>query len=343
MDQSVYGSQPTSYLPGKPGPSMILVTGANGQIGVDLLNALSIQHGPEALLATDVRPPLADPPPVPFSVLDVTDESAIARVLDENDVTSIVHLAGILSATGQQYPDLCWSVNVTGLKHMLDAARSRGISLFWPSSIAAFGPTTPRVDTPQSTITEPGTMYGVTKVTGELLSKFYASHYDVDVRSVRFPGVISHAAPPGGGTTDWAVAMFFEAVSHSSYRCFVGPDTRMPMMYMPDAVKSVMDLIAADPTALTVRTSYNIASISFTPAELADAIRQWIPDFSISYAPDYRQQIADSWPESINDDEARRDWNWQPDFDLPAMVRDMLWNVAGRLGHRKLQERMSPD
>ena len=320
---------------------MILITGANGQIGVDLAEALSVRHGTEQLLATDLRPPLTDPPLVPFEVLDVTDERAVERLLDRYAFTQIIHLAGILSATGQQYPDLCWSVNVTGLKHMLDAARSRQIQLFWPSSIASFGPTTPRSHTPQHTITEPRTMYGVTKVAGELLSQFYASTYDVDVRSVRFPGVVSHAAPPGGGTTDWAVAMFFDAVSKGSYQCFVGPDTRMPMMYMPDAVKSVLDLLDANADRLTVRTSYNVASISFTPAELADAITRHMPSFTCTYAPDYRQQIADSWPQSIDDTPAREDWDWQPDFDLDAMVYDMLTSVARRLGHMSLLDRLS--
>ncbi len=319
---------------------MILITGANGQIGVDLAEALSAQHGTDHLLATDLRPPLADPPPVPFEVLDVTDERAVERLFSRCDFTQIIHLAGILSATGQQYPDLCWSVNVTGLKHMLDAARQHEIPLFWPSSIASFGPTTPRVETPQHTITEPKTMYGVTKVTGELLSQFYAAQYDVDVRSVRFPGVVSHAAPPGGGTTDWAVAMFFDAVSKGSYQCFVGPDTRMPMMYMPDAVKSVLDLLRADSRRLTVRTSYNVASISFTPAELAGAIQKHVPGFTCTYAPDYRQDIADSWPESIDDNPARTDWDWQPDFDLDGMVLDMLTGVARRLGHTTLLARL---
>lgn len=319
---------------------MILITGANGQIGVDLAEALSAQHGTDHLLATDLRPPLTDPPPVPFEVLDVTDERAVERLLDRYDFKQIIHLAGILSATGQQYPGLCWSVNVTGLKHMLDAARERRIPLFWPSSIATFGPTTPRIDTPQHTITEPRTMYGVTKVTGELLSQFYAAQYGVDVRSVRFPGVVSHAAPPGGGTTDWAVAMFFDAVSKGSYQCFVGPDTRMPMMYMPDAAKSVLDLLEAKADRLTVRTSYNVAAISFTPAELADAISKHLPGFTCSYTPDYRQEIADSWPQSIDDSSARHDWDWQPDYDLEGMVFDMLTSVARRLGHTTLLERL---
>ncbi len=319
---------------------MILITGANGQIGVDLTETLSARHGADRLLATDLRPPQADPPPVPFEVLDVTDERAVERLLDRHEFTQIIHLAGILSATGQQYPDLCWSVNVTGLKHMLDAARQRQIPLFWPSSIASFGPTTPRTDTPQHTITEPRTMYGVTKVTGELLSQFYAAQYGVDVRSVRFPGVVGHAAPPGGGTTDWAVAMFFDAVSRGSYRCFVGPDTRMPMMYMPDAVKSVLDLLAADADRLTVRTSYNVAAISFTPAELADAISRYMPGFTCTYVPDYRQDIADSWPQSIDDSSARNDWDWLPDYGLDRLVFDMLMNVARRLGHTSLLERL---
>ena len=306
---------------------MILITGASGQIGVDLADELVRRHGPGNVLVTDLRMPEKQRPGRVYDVLDVTYMESVEKIIQSRDISVIYHLAGILSATGERHPELAWNVNVNGVRNVLEAARRFGCRVFWPSSIAVFGPTTPKIDTPQATVTEPGTMYGATKVTGELLCKFHATHHDLDVRSVRFPGIISHSAPPGGGTTDWAVDMFFQAVRHGHYTCFVTEDTRLPMMYMPDAVKSVLDLMDADSACISIRTSYNLTAFSFSSGELAEAIRAYIPDFTCDYAPDFRQDIADSWPQSIDDSCAREDWNWQPEYDLDAMVRDMLHHV----------------
>ncbi len=310
---------------------MILITGASGQIGVDLADYLVEKHGPDTVLVTDLRMPEKQRPNRIYDVLDVTYMESVEKIIQHRNVTEIYHLAGILSATGERHPELAWNVNVNGVRNVLEAARRFDCRVFWPSSIAVFGPTTPKVNTPQATVTEPGTMYGATKVTGELLCKFHATHHGLDVRSVRFPGIISHAAPPGGGTTDWAVDMFFQAVRHGHYTCFVTEETRLPMMYMPDAVKSVIDLMAADPDRITVRTSYNLTAFSFSAGELAAAIRKHIPDFTCDYAPDFRQDIADSWPQSIDDHCAQDDWDWQPDYNLDAMVTDMLHHVRIRI------------
>ena len=307
---------------------MILVTGAQGQIGIDLADALVERHGDGQVVVTDLRIPELLRKGRIYDVLDVTYMESVKKILDAHPIHTIYHLAGILSATGERHPELAWNVNVNGVRNILEAAQVAGCKVFWPSSIAVFGPTTPRINTPQETVTEPGTMYGATKVTGELLCKFHATHHGLDVRSVRFPGIISHAAPPGGGTTDWAVDMFFQAVRTGTYECFVTEETRLPMMYMPDAVKSVLDLMDADADNITVRTSYNLTAFSFSAGELAEAIKQHIPGFTCTYKPDFRQDIADSWPESIDDSRAKRDWNWQPSYDLDAMVEDMLEEVA---------------
>ena len=310
---------------------MILITGASGQIGVDLADELVDRHGPDQVLVTDLRMPEKLRPGREYDVLDVTYMESVEKIIQHRNVHTIYHLAGILSATGERHPELAWNVNVNGVRNVLEAARRFECRVFWPSSIAVFGPTTPKINTPQATVTEPGTMYGATKVTGELLCKFHATHHDLDVRSVRFPGIISHAAPPGGGTTDWAVDMFFQAVRHGHYTCFVTEDSRLPMMYMPDAVKSVLDLMDADHDRITVRTSYNLTALSFSAGELADAIRRYVPYFTVDYAPDFRQNIADSWPQSIDDHHARQDWDWNPEFDLDAMVQDMLRHVRIRI------------
>jgi len=310
---------------------MILITGAFGQIGVDLADALVEQLGEGHVLVTDLRMPEHQRPGRTYDVLDVTYMESVEKILQAYDVHTIYHLAGILSATGERHPELAWNVNVNGVRNIMEAARRFECRVFWPSSIAVFGPTTPKYDTPQETVTEPGTMYGATKVTGELLCKFHATHHDVDVRSVRFPGIISHAAPPGGGTTDWAVDMFFQAIRRGSYECFVTADTRMPMMYMPDAVKSVLDLMSAPNDNISIRTSYNLTAFSFSAGELAEAIGRHIPGFECTYVPDFRQEIADSWPSSIDDERARSDWNWTPEYDLDAMVKDMLLHVRERV------------
>lgn len=317
---------------------MILLTGAGGQIGVDLVNVLRERLGPGLVVSTDVHRQsehLVDG--VEYAVVDVTDGHAVDSLIDRVRPDIILHLAGILSARGEMHPDLCWNVNVDGIRHVLDAARRHaGIRVFWPSSIAVFGPNTPRQDTPQFTVTDPNTIYGASKVAGELLSQFYARRFGVDVRSVRYPGVISHTAPPGGGTTDWSVEMLESAARGESYTCFVAEDTRMPMMYMPDAIDAVIRLMDAAPEAIGVRTSYNIASFSFTPGEMADAIRRFVPDFECAFEPDYRQSIADSWPRTIDDSDARSDWGWNPRWNLESTVTDMLGALARRENNTEL-------
>ena len=304
---------------------MILVTGSLGQIGIDLIKELVSIHGTDQIVATDVRQPQTGQlHGVPFEVLDVTDPAAVKAILSKHTFDTVYHLAGILSARGEENPDLCWKVNVEGLEHMLKEGRSQHYRMFWPSSIAVFGPTTQKIDTPQTATTDPSTMYGVSKTSGELLCRYYYQKFDVDVRSIRFPGVISHASPPGGGTTDWAVDMFFQALKSGSYTCFVTESTRLPMMYMPDAVKSILDVMEAPAEAITVRSSYNLTAFSFSAGELARAIQERIPEFVCSYQPDFRQDIADTWPKSIDDSLARSDWNWNPEFDLESMVTEML-------------------
>jgi nucleoside-diphosphate-sugar epimerase len=314
---------------------MILITGASGQIGVDLADVLVERHGADQVLVTDLRIPELQRSGRTYDVLDVTYMESVEKIIQAHDVHTIFHLAGILSATGERHPELAWNVNVNGVRNILEAARRFDCKVFWPSSIAVFGPTTPKDDTPQETVTEPGTMYGATKVTGELLCKFHATHHGVDVRSVRFPGIVSHSAPPGGGTTDWAVDMFFEAVRRGRYECFVMENTRLPMMYMPDAVKSVLDLMDAPNTSLTVRTSYNIAAFSFSAGELASTLKKYVPAFECTYVPDYRQDIANSWPVSINDERARQDWQWMPEYDLDSMVQDMLHHVREKVAKER--------
>ena len=309
---------------------MILITGANGQIGIDLADALVERLGQNQVLVTDLRMPETLRLGRNYDVLDVTYMESLEKIVSSNDIHTIYHLAGILSATGERHPELAWNVNVNGVRNVLEVARRFNCRIFWPSSIAVFGPPTPKANTPQETVTEPGTMYGATKVTGELLCKFHQDHHHVDIRSVRFPGIISYSSPPGGGTTDWAVDMFFQAVKNGSYTCFVTEETRMPMMYMPDAVKSILDIMDSNYDSLTVRTSYNLSAFSFSAGELAAAIRRHIPLFECSYKPDFRQAIADSWPSSIDDSRARHDWKWQPNYDLEAMVSDMLVHVRAK-------------
>ena len=320
---------------------MILVTGARGQIGSDLAKALRARDGDRAVLETDLLPPPSNGKPSPgspspdapglYEVLDVTDRQRLEALVTQYRVDTIYHLASLLSAKGEQQPELSWHVNLDGLRNVLDVARAYGLRVFWPSSIAVFGPTTPREATPQRTVLEPATMYGVTKVSGELLCQYYAHRFGVDVRSVRLPGIISYSTPPGGGTTDYAVEIFYEALRHGAYTCFVGPETRLPMMYMPDAIKAMLDLMDAAAPALSVRTSYNVAALSFTAAELAAEIRRRLPGFECRYAPDFRQQIADSWPATVDDRVARADWGWRPDYDLPALVDDMLAKLSKKL------------
>jgi len=304
----------------------ILMTGASGQIGSELLRILRRRHGAENVLATDIQAPAPGPDETgPFEFLDVTDPKAIDALIVRNRIDTVYHLAAILSATGEKNPALAWNVNINGTYNVLEAARTHGLTrVYIPSSIAAFGPETPRQKTPQETILRPKTMYGVTKVAGELLADYYVRRFGVDVRGSRFPGIISHETLPGGGTTDYAVAIFYEAVKAKRYTCFLRQDSRLPMMYMPDCLKSILDLMDADLGKLNHHADFNLAAMSFTPAELAGAIRRHIPEFVIEYKPDFRQAIADSWPQSIDDSAAREEWGWTPDYDLAAMTEDML-------------------
>ncbi len=307
----------------------ILVTGAFGQIGSELVPALMAKFGSDNVYCLDLEIP---PDFVGHAVKqDISDTPALRRVIEENHITDIYHLVSLLSARGEAEPDLAWSVNLGSLKAILDIAKELHIRLFWPSSIAAFGPTTPRVNTPQHTILEPGTMYGITKVAGELLCHYYFSKYGVDVRSLRYPGILSWKTPPGGGTTDYAVAIFAAAVKSGKYTCFLKSDTVLPMMYIDDAVSATLKLMAAPAEKITVRTSYNVSAVSFSPAELAAEISRRLP-LTVDYSPDFRQQIADSWPDSIADAEARTDWGWQEEFNLTKLVDTMLAGFTSLYG-----------
>jgi nucleoside-diphosphate-sugar epimerase len=309
-------------------PAKILVTGALGQIGSELVTALRGTLGVEAVVASDIRmePSRGDGP---FEHVDTTDAHQLRDVVRKHEINAIYHLAALLSATAEEKPHLAWQINMDGLYRVLDVARAHGCAVFFPSSIGAFGIGTPRQGTPQDTIQRPTTMYGITKVAGELLCDYYHQRFGVDTRGVRFPGLISYGAPPGGGTTDYAVAIFHAAVRHGRYTCFLRPDARLDMMYMPDAIRAIIEVMAADPTRLRHRNAFNITAMSVTPEELAAAIRLHLPDFVIDYQVDpVRQAIADSWPESLDDGAAREEWDWCPRYDLPALVRDMLANLS---------------
>lgn len=323
------------------GMRSILVTGSSGQIGTDLVAALRGVDGIERIVESDLRPVGTRPgTPGIFEPLDVRDRDRLERVLVDHRIDTVFHLASLLSATGEESPELCWEVNVNGLRNVLGLAARHGLRVFWPSSIAVFGPTTPKRETPQDTVLDPTTIYGVTKVSGELLCRYAAREEGIDVRSVRFPGLISHNTPPGGGTTDYAVNIFYAALEAGEYTSFVRSDTRLPMMYMPDAIRAILQLMAAEPAAISVRSSYNLAALSFTVEELAAEIRRHIPGFVCRYAPDFRQEIADSWPSDVDDAPAREDWGWRHRHDLPALVADMIRNLAARLDR---ESRLSPD
>jgi nucleoside-diphosphate-sugar epimerase len=308
----------------------VLLTGANGQIGSELVAVLRERHGPEQVVGLDLEPPPAAgacSSSGPFEVADVRNREALAAVVEDHDVDVVYHLASLLSATGEQRPGHAWDVNVDGLRNVLELAREHDLRVFWPSSIAVFGPSTPKANTPQQTVLDPGTIYGVTKRSGELLCQYYHRRYGLDVRSLRFPGLISHETAPGGGTTDYAVDMHVRAAAGEDYTCFLAADTRLPMMYMPDALRAILELMAADAAALSVRDSYNVGALSVTPRELADALRRHVPGFDCTFAPDERQRIADDWPASVDDQAARTDWGWAPEYDLDAMTEDMLYHL----------------
>jgi len=310
----------------------IMVTGASGQVGSDLVLELRKRYGEDNVLATDIREP-EDDQSGPFELVDCTDRDAMDRAVAEFKADTIYHLAAILSATGEADPHMAYTVNLGGLESALEVARVRECAIFIPSSIAAFGPSTPPDPTPQVTIQRPTTIYGVTKVAGELLADYYHLRFGVDARGVRYPGLISWVAEPGGGTTDYAVEIFYEAIKKGSYTCFLAPDTQLDMMYMPDAIKASIDIMTADASRLKNRNAFNIAAMQFTPAELAGAIREHIPDFTMDYDVDpMRQAIAESWPKRLDDSAAREEWDWNPDYDLDAMVEDMLVNLRRKLG-----------
>lgn len=311
----------------------ILVIGASGQIGSELVPALRDKYGADNVVAADLAVAENGHAGGLQIALDITDRAALDSALREHCIDTVVNLAAILSATGEKIPQKCWDVNVGGLINVLEAARDVQLTrVLCPSSIAVFGPDTPRHDTPQETILRPTTMYGVTKVAGELLCDYYFSRYGVDARGLRYPGIVSSEALPGGGTTDYAVEIFYKALEDGRYTCFLGPDTALPMMYMPDCLKATLDLLEAPLGQLKHHGDFNVAAMSFTPAELAAEIGKHIPGFSIEYAPDFRQQIADSWPASIDDRAAREEWGWAPAHDLPSMVSDMLSRLRSRLG-----------
>lgn len=308
----------------------ILVTGAAGQIGSELILALSDRYGPENVVASDIKP-LSYHHPGPFELVDVTSREAVDAVAGKHGIDTVYHLAAILSAVGEQKPQLCWRVNTAGLLNVLEVARERRMArVFCPSSIAVFGCGTPRDNTPQDTVLCPETMYGVTKVTGELLCRYYHERFGLDVRGIRYPGLISSATLPGGGTTDYAVAIFYGAIAGKRYTCFVSEETVLPMMYMPDAIKGTLDLMEADLAQAKHRAGYNISAMSFSAGELAAEIQRHIPDFQVEYRPDYRQAIADTWPRTIDDTLARQEWGWCPDYDLASMTSDMLEKLGQR-------------
>lgn len=310
--------------------SKILVTGANGQIGVELVEALYQRHGKVNVIASSRRSDnyVLDGP---FEVLDVQDGEAVARILSKHQITEVYHMAAILSAVGEQRPLDCWRTNMDGLLNVLEASREHQVQkVFCPSSMAVYGPTTPKEQVPQSTILEPSSMYGISKVAGELLGNYYVQKFGLDVRGIRYPGIISNKALPGGGTTDYAVDIYYQAVQTGHFKCFVRADTVLPMMYMPDCLKATLQLMDADFSKLQHHADYNVAAMSFSAEELYLSVKKQLPQLTVEYQPDFRQQIADSWSRSIDDQCARRDWGWHPDYDLDRMTADML---------RVLQER----
>ena len=306
----------------------ILVTGASGQIGTELVPALVSHYGNARVIASDIREPATSPET--FRTLDCLDRDAFEKLVRDEHVTDIYHLVSILSARGEQDPQKAWELNMGTLRTTLDLAHRYHLRVFWPSSIAAFGLSTPKEATPQDTIMEPTTMYGITKRTGELLANYYARRLNVDVRSVRYPGLVSFKQEPGGGTTDYAVAIFYEALKSGSYTCFVREDTTLPMMYMDDAIRAAILLMDAPAETLSVRTSYNLAAESFSAGELAESVRAHVPNLTVTYEPDERQRIADSWPRSVDDSVARRDWGWAHEFDLAKMTEAMLSGLRER-------------
>jgi nucleoside-diphosphate-sugar epimerase len=304
----------------------LLVIGAGGQLGTELTQSLANTYGNEAVIATDFQESARSKfNYCRFKTLNVLDKEAVGKLLQEEQITQVYHLAAILSATGEKDPMQAWDMNMRGLLHILELARENKLEkIFWPSSIAVFGPNTPKQHTPQDALKNPTTVYGISKLAGEHWCEYYFNTYGVDVRSLRFPGLIGYKSLAGGGTTDYAVDIYHQAIREQSFTCFLHEDTYLPMMYMDDAVQATMQLMAAPASSIRVRTSYNVSGMSFSPREIAESIQSLHPNFQVQYAPDFRQQIADSWPSSINDDCARKDWGWKAEFDLPKMTTEIL-------------------
>jgi nucleoside-diphosphate-sugar epimerase len=312
----------------------ILVTGATGQIGSELAIELRKKYGKDNVVAAGHKRVPSDEllHSGPFEYVDVTDKQSIEKIVGKYGIDTVYHLAAVLSAVGEENPQLAWNINMNSLYNLLEIAREHKLTrIFWPSSIAVFSPEAPRKNTPQDTVLIPRTMYGITKVAGELLCNYYFNKFGLDIRSVRYPGIISSETPPGGGTTDYAVEIFYEAIKNKRYTCFVREDTVLPMMYMPDCLKAAVDIMEADASKIKHRTSYNLSAISFSASELAAEIKKYIPEFKCEYKPDFRQKIADSWPMTINDSTARREWGWNPTYDLAAMTRDMIEKLSKKL------------
>ena len=330
---------------GSTAMNTILITGAHGQIGRELIPALSLVFPGQHLLgigrtpAKEAQnagqfPESREDLNYSYETLDVRDNIALQQLIQKYNIQRIYHLASLLSAKGEKNPSLCWDININGLRNVLEVAREYHLRVFWPSSIAVFGPRTPKILTPQSAVTDPTTMYGITKVTGELLCQYYAQRYQVDVRSIRLPGIISHRVRPGGGTTDYAVNMFYSAVESQDYCCFVAPKTQLPMTYMPDCIDAITTLMQAELTGQYL--SYNLTSFSPTAADLVREIQKYRPNFNCTYQPDYRQAIADSWPSTIDDTAARQDWGWKPRYDMAAMAKEMIAQLSWRYSHGDL-------
>ena len=313
----------------------ILIIGASGQIGSELTMALRERYGNERVFATDIKQP---PPDVlesgPFQVLDVMDDKSLIHFVIRHKITQIYHLAAVLSGNAEKIPSQAWKINMDSLLNILDLTKEVDEikKVFWPSSIAVFGPSTPAENTPQLTVMEPNTVYGISKLAGERWCEYYFKRYGIDVRSLRYPGLISYKTEPGGGTTDYAVEIFYEAIQYQSYECFLKADTTLPMLYMKDAIRGTIDLMEAPASRLSVHSSYNIGGTSFNPEEITREIQTHIPDFTIAYKPDFRQAIAESWPRSIDDTVARRDWNFQTEYDLGRMTKEMITEIRRKVG-----------
>jgi nucleoside-diphosphate-sugar epimerase len=314
----------------------ILIIGANGQIGSELVGALAAQHGAANVIASDIGTTNVYGA-ARYTQLDVLDKARLEKLVADEGITQVYQLAALLSATGEQAPLKAWTLNMDGLLNILEVARERGeagkpLRVFWPSSIAAFGPNTPPKNTPQYTVMDPTTIYGISKLAGERLCEYYHTKYGVDVRSIRYPGIISFKSPPGGGTTDYAIAIFHSALRAEPYECFLEPETTLPMIYMPDAIRATIELMEAPADKVAIRSSYNVAGVSFNPRELAAAITRSVPGFKITYKPDSRQAIAVTWPQSLDDSVAAADWGWKPQIGLEQLVADMLENIDVGVG-----------